>query len=89
MNFHPVGTVVKLLDIDYAKIQYRDWIAERDPMPGELGRILQVFPGPPLVYMLCDVFFERDAAWAIQIAEADVRFEIVTYGTGVNSSQNE
>jgi len=86
MDFQPVGTVVKLLDIDYVKIQYRDWLSERDPMVGELARILQIYPGPPLVYMLCAISFARDATWAIQIAAEDVRFEIVASGIDVDQS---
>lgn len=72
-----VGEKIKILTIDIAQIQYRDWIGERDPAPGDIAEVIRVFDGTPLVYQLCCEPQPGFIEWGVQIAESSVEYEIV------------
>jgi hypothetical protein len=71
------GELIKLRKIDLEKIQYRDWIGEREPAPGDVAKVVRVFDGNPVTYQLCCEPREGFIVWGVQVDELSIEYEIV------------
>lgn len=69
---------IRILKIDLEKIQYRDWIGERDPIPGDIARVQQVFEGSPTTYVFCCESKPGFPVWGVQIAAPFIDYEVIS-----------
>ena len=77
MTWLKIGEQIKLLKINLDAIEYRDWIGERDPVPGDIARVQRIFDGLPITYLLCCEPKPGFPLWGVQIKEAFIEYEIV------------
>ena len=71
------GEKIKLIKINLEGVTYRDWMSERDPIPGDIARVEEVFNGDVTTYRLACEPAPGFLTWGATVLEPFIEYEIL------------